>query len=468
MSTFSGLQTAASGLAAARAGMTVVGQNIANETTPGYTRQRVEQSSVPSAGSAGLWPAAIAPGDGVAVDQIARLGDEVLDARVRDALSASGFWTARATASAQVEAAMAEPTENGLAATMDGFWASWSDLANSPDGSAAAVVLSGADVLVSQIAAGYEQVSASWTDLRGAVDRQVADINATASQVAELNEQIRQATQSGRGANELIDQRNLLAQNLSTAAGVTGSLESDGTMTLRLEGNALVSGGTSREIVASGPVDIDAAGHVAVAWADRPDVAITSLGGELGGMVSVLAPAASGGPLAVAAQGYNDVATSLAEHVNDLHRQGQTRTGAAGGDYFSLNGTGPAAVGLSVAVGGLDDLALARPGSGSLDTSIADEIGTLGDADGGPSKGWAAFVTQFGVSTSGDLQRANIADTGAIAAVSAQQSNASVDVDEETVNLLTYQTAYQASARVLTAVDEALDTLINRTGLVGR
>ena len=68
----------------------------------------------------------------------------------------------------------------------------------------------------------------------------------------------------------------------------------------------------------------------------------------------------------------------------------------------------------------------------------------------------------------GDRQRANIADTGAVAAVAAQQSNASVDGDEETINLLTYQTAYQATARVLTAMDEALDLLINRTGLVGR
>ena len=57
---------------------------------------------------------------------------------------------------------------------------------------------------------------------------------------------------------------------------------------------------------------------------------------------------------------------------------------------------------------------------------------------------------------------------GAVAAVTAQQSNSSVDGDEETINLLTYQTAYQAAARVLTAVDEALDLLINRTGLVGR
>ena len=49
-----------------------------------------------------------------------------------------------------------------------------------------------------------------------------------------------------------------------------------------------------------------------------------------------------------------------------------------------------------------------------------------------------------------------------------QMSNASVDVDEEAVNMLTYQRAYEGAARVLTAIDAMLDTLINRTGLVGR
>ena len=117
---------------------------------------------------------------------------------------------------------------------------------------------------------------------------------------------------------------------------------------------------------------------------------------------------------------------------------------------------------------GLDQLALAAPGAGAKDTTIADRISALSASATGPTKTWSTFVTGFAVTVAGDLQRADIADMGAVAAVTAQQSNSSVDGDEETINLLTYQTAYQAAARVLTAVDEALDLLINRTGLVGR
>ncbi len=117
---------------------------------------------------------------------------------------------------------------------------------------------------------------------------------------------------------------------------------------------------------------------------------------------------------------------------------------------------------------GLDQLALAAPGAGALDTSIADRISVLGSSSTGPSATWSSFVTGFGVAVGGDVQRADTADRSAIAAISGQQSQASVDGDEETINLLKYQTAYQAAARVLTAVDEALDLLINRVGLVGR
>lgn len=448
--------------------MEVTGQNIANQATAGYTRQRVDQVPVGAPGAASLWPSALRVGGGVAVTGIARLGDEVLDARVRDALATSGYWSARATAAGQAEVTMAEPTEDGLAANLDRFWAGWSDLANNPDSATAQVVLNNAQVLVGQIAAGYHAIAGQWEGLRGQVDRQVADVNATAGRVAVLNTQIREAVQAGRSANELIDQRSLLAQQLSTTVGATGTLEPDGTLTIRVDGNALVAGDRARPMVAAGPRDIADSGRVTVEWADRPGTAVAVTGGTIGGTISALAPASDGGTLAAVANAYNDTAVTLADTVNAIHRSGETAGGAAGGDFFALYPAGPPALGLSVIPAGLDELALAAPGAGPLDTTIADRISALSAAAVSPSKTWSDFVTGFGVTVAGDRQRADIADTGAVAAVASQQSNASVDGDEETINLLTYQTAYQASARVLTAMDEALDLLINRTGLVGR
>uniref|UniRef100_UPI0028115E00 flagellar basal body rod C-terminal domain-containing protein n=1 Tax=Microbacterium sp. TaxID=51671 RepID=UPI0028115E00 len=125
-------------------------------------------------------------------------------------------------------------------------------------------------------------------------------------------------------------------------------------------------------------------------------------------------------------------------------------------------------LGLSVVPTNGRQLALAAPGAGAHDSSNADAISQIGEGAGSPDTVWADFVTSFGVAAAGDAQRANVAEVAAVTSVAAQQSVAGVDGDEETINLLTYQTAYQAAARVLTAVDEALDVLINRTGVVGR
>ncbi|GAA1735493.1 flagellar hook-associated protein FlgK [Microbacterium paludicola] len=469
MSTFSGLNTAASGLAAARRGIEVTGQNIANQLSAGYTRQRLDTSPVGSVAQAGRFSTGVVPGQGVAVEGISRLGDAVLDARVRDALGASGFWTVRAEAARSAEAAMAEPTEAGLAHLMSQFWGSWQRLSNTPDSeAAAAVVLNGAGELASRVAAGYTAASTQWSAMREGVDRSVADINTIADQVAGLNREIRDAVNSGRSANELMDRRGVLVERLSRMAGAQATIEPDSTMTVRIDGNALVSGADARHLVVNGPNGIAEGEAVTLAWAHRPDVELTIVGGEVGGALSVLAPASEGGTLAGVAEAYNRVATELVTLVNAQHRAGLTTGGQPGGDFFALEGAGPAALSLRVVPTRGAELAIAAPGAGAYDGSNADAISQIGTGSGSPDAIWADAVTSFGVATAGDAQRASVAEVAAVTSVATQQSVAAVDGDEETIALLTYQTAYQAAARVLTAVDEALDVLINRTGLVGR
>ena len=75
---------------------------------------------------------------------------------------------------------------------------------------------------------------------------------------------------------------------------------------------------------------------------------------------------------------------------------------------------------------------------------------------------------RIGVASKTEQQQSDLADLASSAAVNAQLSNSSVDLDEENMNMLAFQHAYQGAARVMTAVDEALDILINHTGLVGR
>ena len=156
MSTFSGLNTAYTGLVAAKAGLDVVGQNLVNANTAGYTRQRVTTSGVPALNNAGLFSGGVRPGQGVSVDGIQRLDDAALDARVRTTTALAGYSSTRAQALATLEGSLNEPGTNGISAQLQKFWSAWGDVANQAGEQAPVGVLLGqAGSLVTQIAAGY-------------------------------------------------------------------------------------------------------------------------------------------------------------------------------------------------------------------------------------------------------------------------------------------------------------------------
>jgi len=475
MSTFSGLNTAYSGLVAARMGLDVVGQNIANANTQGYTRQRIETSALSPTAQTGLFSNGISVGQGVTVDGVARLGSAQLDAQVRFSSGTAGYTAVRANSLSAIEASLNEPGESGLSAKLGEFWASWQDLANGADSPAAAPLLLGASSeVVGQIKEGYQAVSSEWSSVRNDLNGMVSELNSAAGQVADLNRSIRATLASGGSGgsvNEMIDQRSTLTTTIAALTGATVRELADGTVDVIIGGNALVSGDRAHALDSSGAAGIsdamsDAANNPHLVWREssRAGTPVMVDSGEIAGALSMLA---NGGPLTAAADSYNSFAVHLATTVNDIYGEPP---------YFDL-GTGPAATGLAVVPTTGSEVRAGDPTVGPYDGSIADAIAQLGagkavDEFGvaieSPDSVWARFVTGLGVSTQGELQQATVASSSATSAAGRQLANASVDLDEENVNLLMFQHAYQGAARVLTAVDEMLDTLINRTGLVGR
>jgi flagellar hook-associated protein 1 FlgK len=474
MSTFSGISTALSSLIAQRQALDVAGQNVANANTAGYTRQRADMAAV-RAGVPSLWSATSAIGNGVTVTSIERLGDVFLDARLRTETSASAYQTSRATSLATVESAIREPSDKGLSKALATYWADWQDVANKPDDLAARKVLLGdAQALVSQIGEGYRKVDTQWTQLRTDSETLVTHVNSTAKAIADLNDQIRSIAITGGNANELIDQRSSYITQLSGLVGATATERADGTMDVMVAGNALVRGGRAEQVALQGawtmaagigqpPATLD---QVKLVWAAN-GTQVDLDGGTLAGNVADLGPS---GAFADAAGQWNTIATSLATTVNAVHTTGQTlqKPATAGGPFFALAAGVPAATGLSVAITDAKDIAAADPTKGALDGSIADKIGKLAKASGGPDELWSSFVVDLGVRSKAATQRATVLEASRSSAEKAQLSSASVDLDEESVNMLAYQRAYEGAARVLTAIDEMLDTLINRTGVVGR
>lgn len=472
MSTFGGLSASHSALTAARTGIEVAGQNIANARTPGYTRQRAELAADALQGTVGVLALARkGPGQGVTVTGIARLSHELINENVREASASSGFHAVRADALEVLETGFAEPGANGLSARMQEFWASWQDLGNAAgDGAAAAVVLEQASSLAGRLADGARAVANQWSALRRDAATMVDEVNHAAARVAELNDAIRRAGLAGGSVNELLDERDRVAADLASIAGGRLHDRGDGTVDVLVAGNPVVTGSTVNRIVLAGPTTVDGTGAVSVQWERRPGTPIELDGGELAGAISVLAPAAAGtgGALAEALAAYDAVATALADRVNTVHRAGATPGGTTGLDFFAFDPGVRPALGLRVLPTDVSGIAAAAPGAGALDGTVADRIAAIGGSAGSPDERWTSFVAGVGIASGAESSRAETAALGVVGALGRQQSEAGVDLDEENLALVTAQTAYQGAARVFTAIDEMLDVLINRTGTVGR
>ena len=480
VSTFGSLQTAYSGLSAARAGLDVTGQNMANVGTTGYTRQRIVQTEVGAPAQTGFvrGTAALA-GQGVSVDAIARLASSTLDTRVRFSAGAAAYADTRATALDQLETGLHEPGADGLSAKLDGLWSAWSDLATHLDdpGSASALI-GAAKTVATALSAGSSAIDAQWSATRSALATQVGQLNDAAKQVADLNGAIRTAVASGGTANELLDQRDQLTEKIATLTGASVRDNGDGTVDVVIGGNPLVQGTTARGVTLDGPPTLGAMNTTGTGQPSAPSLRwvggsvgpVALGGGSIAGGLSLLAPANdahTGGALAEASAAYDRVATDLATTVNARHATGTTPSGATGTAFFALAAGVPAAQGLSVVPTDGSGLAT-RSATGQFDASVLTAIAGIGSGAGGPDATWATFVTGVGSASRTASSESTLTGLALTNARTQQQSSAGVDMDEENVSLLAYQHAYQGAARVLTAVDEMLDTIINRLGLVGR
>ena len=467
MSTFSGLSGALSSLIAQRQALDVAGQNVANANTVGYTRQRADLTSIAALSAPSMFSTGVTAGDGTSVSGITRMGDVFLDARLRAQTGGASLAATRADTYSQIESTVAEPGDTGVSNALQEFWAGWSDLGNTP-GSAASrnVLLADATALTQQISAGYNAVTTQWSQTRTQLDAAVVNVNSTATQIAGLNGSISSVLASGGSANELMDQRDVLVTQLSAAVGASAVQHADGTVDVMVGGNALVRG-TNAQAIALNPNSDTMGSQVSLSWAGS-GYPLDATAGTIVGFVTALAPAGDGGILAGAAKSYDDLATSLITQVNAQHHLAESTPGVAGGDFFNVTAPGSsAAATLSVAITDPTLVAVAKPGAGALDGSMADTMSQIGTLTTGPDATWSAFVVDLGVKSSSATQNATITEATRSNAAGLQLSNASVDLDEESTNMLAYQRAYEGAARVLTTMDQMLDTLINHTGIVG-
>ncbi len=430
--TLQGLQTALSGLIAQQDAIDVTGSNITNVNTEGYSRQTaVLQTKEP------LHIAALSAvtgeggqlGTGVTVATITRIRNTYLDASYREHATAAGAAGAQAEELSQAQAGFNEPSSTGLASQLSAFWSSWSELAESPGEDAAKVGVIGA---ATQLTGSLHQLAAQLQSLEGQASAQyvaitgpTGEVASDATQIAELNHQIKLSLAAHQQPNELEDHRDLLLDKLSALASVTVTKEADGTDTVTF-GNAalpLVEGSTAN-------------------W---PQALTAAAGGKLGALLELSNPT---GALASYQAALNEVAKALAGSVNELH----TAT-----PFFK--GTTAATLEVAVTPGEVQTSSEGASGGNNIALAIA------GLRGGAAEQRYAALIAQVG----SGVQNAATAQTNAQAVLTAvsnqRQAVSGVSLDEEMTNLITFQRGYQASAQALNVMNEMLNTLINESGL---
>ena len=451
---YSGLNTALSGLEAAQAAINTTGQNIANANTPGYTRQQVnltERNPLTIQSLSSVTGAGSQLGQGVDITTISRVRDQFLDSSYRNQNSQTGGNNTASTLLGQVQASLDEPSGSGLSTALNSFWTAWSGLqtASTNQGAMSAVLGAGQTVaqnlntLSGELSTLQSQVTGQYTTLTDPTSGPVAS---DAKQIAALNVQIAAAQTSGLDANTLLDQRDQLIDDLSQYSNVNVTQQSNGMVNVSF-GNAATAaaGGTTdaTPLVNGSTVDLTD---------NLTDANLSGSGGTLGSLLGLYDSTTGTGKIADYATTLDGVANQLVTTVNSAI-SGADASGSTAPPFFDPTGTTAATIAVN------SSLSSANP------PYTAAEAGAAANLTGGPAdQAYNALVTQIGSDVK-SAQSAQQTSQSLLSAISNQrQSISGVSLDEEMTNLLQYQQAYQASARVMNAINETLNTLINQVG----
>jgi flagellar hook-associated protein 1 FlgK len=450
-----GLEVARKALSSYQLALTVYGNNIANVDTPGFSRRTVLQAEGEghklTVGRIGL---------GVDTVTIRRMRDAFLDDSFRRQTSSLAMYESLEENLAEVEMVFGEPGESGLSGALNEFWDSWQELANQPESQTVrTLVRDKAQVLARVLHQMDRSLVNQINALNTEVEASVGEINSIASAIADLNGRIVASEASGHEATDLRDQRDLLVDQLSELTDVTTFERDDGSLSLMMGSEALV------ERTHSVPLS--------VAESSLSGIAVKEI--RLGEMNRAIRP--SGGKVAAMLEtrdavlpGYrenlNEIARSIVEAVNSVHRSGHALDGTTGRDFFDPTGITAETIEVSpIIFGDVNLIAASSDGSvGNGDTSLA--IAAL-RFQGVTSNGstvdeyYGSLVGSLGIASASAAEHREREELLILEIENRRESVKGVSIDEEMTNMIAAQHAYEAAAKLVNIVDEMMETIIS-------
>jgi flagellar hook-associated protein 1 FlgK len=446
-SLFGVLSIATQSLAATQGALNATTDNIANVNTPDFTRRRaVLEEEVPAV------QGGVTYGRGVHLEGIESVRDDMLDLRIDAESQQHGSAQAKVNSLQPLDALFSD-LDNGLSARLGAFFDSLNGLAAQPSSVALRQsVLTAA----SNLANSFNQLSQNITDRRRDLDQDVqqsvSDSNQYIIDIARLNAEITQMQSVGGDPSGYQDQRTAAVRQLSELADVAIVRGSDGLTITTSSGTALVVGDKAYPLQSVPDTD----GHQRVLSSDGTDITSQFQAGKLGALLTV-----RDGDAQQALSDLDHIAYALANAVNTAHAQGVDLDGNAGGDLFSVaTAVDGSAASIRLAITDPNKIAASSngdPGSnGNLDRLTELRTTDLVDAQSVPDV-LSALTFRIGSSMSNSQAQLDASESILSQLQTQRASVSGVSLDEEAANLMRYQHAYQAAARVIDAANQMLD-----------
>lgn len=459
---FQGLEVGKRALLTSQLTLQTIGHNIANVNTPGYTRQRVTiTSSLPESQTYGT------VGSGVEVKDIRQIRDLFLGQQYREANKSLGEWTYKEKVLSQIESLFNEPNDNTLSDLMNNFWNSWDDFSKQPSSSTRDQVISQTLLMTN----GFHELAEQLHDLKASIDSDIGnftyDINQITTEIANLNHQIARLEMGNSKANDLRDKRDLLVDNLSDLINVNTMENPDGQMTVYIGAMSIVNGNTAlhiEDVVGNKNGELT---HTLM-W-EGSDVELTNTAGQLSALVDLRDEI-----IPNYMEQLDLLASTIAEQVNSIHVNGVTADGRTGIPFFDIDSMSAATIRINEAITSDPTMIISSTSGEESDNTLALDIVSIRDNRllNNNSATISDYYNSIIGSLGGDVMEAGSFTENYELMVQqvdfARQSVQGVSLDEEMTNMVKYQHAYDAAARVITTMDQALDTVINGMGLVGR
>ncbi len=443
----------------------IVGNNIANVNTEGYSRQRAELMQIPAVNFGDFFV-----GQGVTVSDVSREHNVFINRQLQEKSIALGEESGKSTPLSELERIF-NVSDDNLAGSINDFFDAWQQLTTNPSGQVERdTVLQRGQLMGDAFADTYNELETVRNNINNNIVSKIGNLNEQVSEVAKLNDRIFQIEINGQSANAARDQRDMLVENLSQSLGIQSYTDNRGMLAVQLPGGTpLVQGNQAMplSIVTNGTdvnLQITIGGNV-------KDITPRELGGEMKGMFDVRDDFIAGlrGDL-------DTLAVEITKAVNDVHTNGWYTDPATGNpatgqlffdDLTALPPGTPPSRHIKVALPDARYLAAAgentaAPGDNENALAIASLETTY--KVNGTNDTFDNFFSQI-VSTVGIEASRNKMALGGAKDASVQLHNlrdgfAGVSLEEEMVDLVQYQRGFESSAKFLSTIDEMMNSLL--------